>query len=75
MTSITGFLSNPLLWKIIAAYWLFNALASSLPAPNGNKFYQFFYRFVHTLAGNVDRAAKSFNVPGLAPAGPVDPKA
>lgn len=72
MNSITEFLGNPLLWKIIAAYWLFNALASSLPAPNGGKFYQFVFRFVHTLAGNMDRAAARFNVPGV---GPIDPKA
>lgn len=64
MNSLAEFLANPLLWKIIAAYWIFNAVASSLPLPNGNKLYQFVYKFIHSLAGNLDRAAQKFNVPG-----------
>ncbi len=73
MQSLVDFLANPLLWKIVLAYWLFNALVSSMPNPNGGKLYQFVYRFMHTLAGNVDRAAQKFALPGVS--GPVDPKA
>lgn len=66
MNSIAEFLANPLLWKVIAGYWLFNALVTALPQADAqsNKAYQFVYRFMHTLAGNVDRAAQKFSVPG-----------
>jgi len=59
-----AFLSNAVLWKAIVAYWLFNAAVTALPQPNGGKAYQFIYRFMHTLAGNLDRAAQKLNVPG-----------
>jgi hypothetical protein len=64
MSGLADFFSNPLLWKIVVGYWIFNAAASSLPEPNGNKLYQFAYRFIHTLAGNVDKAAAKFQLPG-----------
>lgn len=64
MNSLTEFLANALIWKVLAAYWIFNATADSLPQPNGNKWYEFFYKLIHKLAGNLDRAAQKFNVPG-----------
>jgi hypothetical protein len=62
--SLVSFLSNPIVWKLVVAYWLFSAAVDSLPQPNGNKFYQWLYAFLHSLAGNVKRAAQTFNVPG-----------
>lgn len=67
LQSLTQFLANPLLWKIVAAYWVFNSLVTALPEPGQGKLYQFVYRFLHTLAGNLDRAAKKFDVPGAQP--------
>jgi hypothetical protein len=64
MDSIVSFLSNPLLWKVIVGYWLFSSLVTALPKPNGNKLYQFIYAFLHGVAGNIDRAAQAFKVPG-----------
>jgi hypothetical protein len=68
--SLVEFISNPILWKVIVAYWIFNAAVTSLPQPNGNKLYQFVYRFCHALAGNIDRAAQKFSVPGAQPNSP-----
>ena len=67
MQSLVSFLSNPVVWKLVVAYWLFSAAVDSLPQPNGNKFYQWLYGFLHATAGNVKRAAESFNVPGAQP--------
>ena len=67
MDAIMTLLSNPLVWKILGSYFLFNALVTALPKPNGNKFYQFLYAFLHGFAGNLDRAAQAFKVPGTAP--------
>lgn len=64
ITTLTQFLANPVVWKVVVGYWIFNAATTALPLPNGNKFYQFVYAFFHTLAGNLDKAAKSFNLPG-----------
>lgn len=72
MNALISFLSNPILWKAVLAYWLFNAAVAALPQPNGGKFYQFVYRFLHILAGNIDRAAQKLNIPGI---GPQDPHA
>lgn len=64
-SSLTELIANPLLWKILVCYWIFNAATTALPVPvNGNKFYRFFYGFMHALSGNIDRAASSFRVPG-----------
>ena len=65
--SLIELISNPLVWKLLLGYWIFNAFAAALPQPNGSKFYQFFYRFIHTLSGNLDRAAQKFNVPSAEP--------
>lgn len=34
---------------------VFSALLHAMPPPNGNKWYNFLYRFLHTLAMNLDR--------------------
>lgn len=66
MNSISEFLSNPLVWKLIVSYWVFSAAVGSLPTPteNSREIYVFFFRFVHALAGNLNRAAVALKVPG-----------
>lgn len=64
MTALTDFLSNPVVWKVLLGYWIFNSMTTALPLPNGGKLYQFFYAFCHALAGNLDKAATIFKVPG-----------
>lgn len=64
LNEVFSFLSNPLLWKVVLAYWLFNSLVDALPLPNGSEFYRFVYRFLHGVAGNLNRAAQKLNVPG-----------
>lgn len=64
MSGLEQFLSNPLVWKIVGGYYLFNAAVSPLPPPNGNKFYRWLYGFLHTLAGNMDKVAGALKVPG-----------
>ena len=43
---------------IVAAYWIYSAAISNLPAPDATsgKGYTFFYGFLHTLAGNLTTA-------------------
>lgn len=45
----------------IAVYWTFSAAVSALPmpTPNGNKFYEWTYGFLHTIAGNLTTAIGS----------------
>jgi len=64
--TVMDLISNPLLWKVLFAYWVFSAAVGALPTPEekGNKLYQFFFRFAHTLAGNLNRAAIALKVPG-----------
>jgi len=64
MDALKTLLETPIFWKIVIGYWIFNAAVDSLPAPNGNKVYQFVYGFFHSLGGNVRRAAVGFRVPG-----------
>jgi ABC-type dipeptide/oligopeptide/nickel transport system permease component len=66
MNSLLEFVSNPVFWKVIVAYWLFSSVVGALPTPDtsSGKFYQFFFRFMHLLSGNVSRAALKFQLPG-----------
>lgn len=52
--------------KIFAIYWFFSAIVGAMPTPtqDANPFYQFLFRFLHILAGNINRAAVAFKVPG-----------
>jgi hypothetical protein len=69
MQEIIQLLSNPLVWKLVGGYWIFNAATSSLPQATEKSaaWYQFAFRFMHALGGNLDRAARKFNVPGAEP--------
>lgn len=65
-TSIAELLSNPLFWKILLSYWTFSAAVGALETPDtgSSKTYRFFFRFLHALSGNLNRAAIAFKVPG-----------
>lgn len=66
MNSISEFLSNPLVWKLIISYWVFSAAVGSMPTPTegSHELYIFLFRFLHALAGNLNRAAVALKVPG-----------
>lgn len=66
MNAITELLTNPLVWKALAGYWVFSALVGSLDTPTttDGRFYRVLFRFLHGLAGNVNRAAVALKVPG-----------
>lgn len=72
MNSITDLLANPLVWKVLGAYWVFSAAVGALPTPlqSDSRLYQFFFRFCHALSGNVNRAAVALKVPGATPEQP-----
>lgn len=67
LQELISLLQNPLLWKILISYWVFSAVVGALPDPNGNKWYRFFYGFMHGLAANIMTAARQFKVPGANP--------
>ena len=50
----------------VVAYWIFSAAVSSLPepAPNGSGRYLWFFRFCHTIAGNITTAFAG-RIPGV----------
>jgi len=45
-------------WTVVVIYWMFSAAVSSMPqpAPNGSPAYLWFYRFLHSIAGNITTA-------------------
>lgn len=51
-------------WSGVISYWVYSCAVDALPAPNGNKFYQFVYKFTHGLAGILSRSFGS-KVPGV----------
>lgn len=53
-----NFLSHHRTIDLLFAYWLISAAVSSMPEPaqNGNPFYFWFYRFIHTFVGNITTA-------------------
>lgn len=65
MDSLSHLVHDALAWKVIVGYWIFSSMTTALPLPDGNgpKSYQFLYAFLHSLAGNVDRAASAFHLP------------
>jgi hypothetical protein len=52
------FVTQHQFWAAVAIYWIFSAAVSSMPEPasGGSSVYQWIYRFLHTLAGNVTTA-------------------
>jgi len=69
MQDLIQAMTNPHVWIVVCAYWLFSAFVGALEAPdqNSSKLYRFVFRFLHLLAGNVNRAAMQFKVPGVEP--------
>ena len=53
-------------WTAVVIYWMFSAAVSSMPepAPNGSAGYLWFYRFLHSIAGNITTAFGS-KIPGV----------
>src|SRR5438093_8269309 len=53
-------------WTAGVIYWMFSAAVSSMPepAPNGSSGYLWFYRFLHSIAGNITTAFGS-KIPGV----------
>ena len=53
-------------WTAVVVYWMFSAAVSSMPepAPNGSPAYLWFYRFLHSIAGNITTAFGS-KIPGV----------
>lgn len=65
MTELLSIIGNPYFWGLVFAYWIFNAAVEALPAPveTSGALYQWAYKFLNTLAGNIQEAFKS-HVPG-----------
>jgi hypothetical protein len=59
-------LSEHQFWTAVVIYWMFSAAVSSMPepAPNGSSGYLWFYRFLHSIAGNITTAFGS-KIPGV----------
>src|SRR5213593_703787 len=59
-------LSEHQFWTAVVIYWMFSAAVSSMPepAPNGSAAYLWFYRFLHSIAGNITTAFGS-KIPGV----------
>lgn len=64
--SLADLLSNPVVWKVLAFYWLFSAAVGAMPTPveKSGQLYIFVFRFAHALGGNLNRAAIALKVPG-----------
>ncbi len=61
-----GFLIQHKSCALMMAYWLFSAAVSSMPEPGSNSSagYLWFYRFCHTMAGNITTVFSN-KIPGL----------
>lgn len=70
--SLVDLLANPVVLKVIFAFWIYSAFVGALPTPEAGsyKIYQFFFRFAHLLSGNLNRAAIVFKIPGVEPEEP-----
>ncbi len=60
------FVSEHQFWAAVVIYWIFSAAVSSMPDPQTVRSagYQWLYRFLHSIAGNVTTAL-SGKIPGL----------
>jgi hypothetical protein len=59
------FVNQHQFWAAVVVYWIFSAAVSSMPDPpaGGESGYQWLFRFLHTLAGNLTTAFGS-KIPG-----------
>src|SRR2546428_1992005 len=53
-------------WTAVVIYWMFSAAVSSMPepGPNGSPAYLWFFRFLHSIAGNITTAFGG-KIPGV----------
>ena len=58
-------IEDPHFWLLVGAYWIFIAAVGALapPTPASGPGYQFLFKFLHTLAGNITTAFGS-HIPG-----------
>ena len=65
MKELTDLITNPVVWKVIIAYWVASAVIGAMPTPTTSsaQWYVFLFRFGHILGGNLNRAAVKFGVP------------
>jgi hypothetical protein len=66
LNELTSLLANPLIWKVLGAYWVFSAAIGAMPTPqqDSSRVYVWAFRFGHGLSGNLNRAAVALKVPG-----------
>ena len=59
-------LSEHQFWTSVVIYWMFSAAVSSMPepGPNGSPAYLWFFRFLHSIAGNITTAFGG-KIPGV----------
>src|SRR5438105_2799729 len=59
-------LSEHQFWTAVVIYWMFSAAVSSMPDPsaNGSPAYRWFFRFLHSIAGNITTVFGS-KIPGV----------
>jgi hypothetical protein len=64
--SLVALVSNPLFWKVLVGYWIFSALIGPLPRPTeqSSQLYRYLFGVLHSIAGNINRAALAFKLPG-----------
>jgi len=72
---IVKVLSHRAIWELFGAYYILMAIIGGMPTPevqNGHAtwkasgWYQWLFRSLHLLAGNINRAAVALKVPGSA---------
>lgn len=68
MNELIQIIGSPHFWGLVACYWIFNAAVEAMPAPteHDGAGYQWAYKFLNTLSGNVQEAFKS-KIPGAKP--------
>src|SRR5262245_31606002 len=58
------FVTQHQFWSAVVLSWIFSAAVSAMPDPDANPAYTWLYRFLHTIAGNLNNAF-SGKIPGL----------
>ena len=65
MNELIQFAQAHYFWLGVGLYWVFSALVSALPDPTSTSGigYTVFYKFMHTIAGNISTAVAG-KIPG-----------
>lgn len=74
LSALVELLTNPLVLKVLIAYWVYSALVGAMISPaefseyvkgrGWQLLYRFVFAFLHGLSGNLNRAAIALKVPG-----------